>query len=133
MPAAWKDGPDQTITIGTLPGMQFDTREVVLKAGSKIRWTLNNPDDMMHNLLIVAPGKLDEVAQMAIDLGLQGQEKGYVPESDWVLYHTNLLPPHSSDVIYFVAPEQPGEYPFVCTFPGHALIMRGVMKVTPHQ
>lgn len=133
MPAEWKDGPDQTITIGTLPGMQFDKREVVIKAGSKIRWTLNNPDDMMHNLLIVAPGKIDEVAQMAIDLGLQGQEKGYVPQSDWVLYHTNLLPPHSSDVIYFVAPEEPGDYPFVCTFPGHALIMRGIMKVIPQQ
>ncbi len=133
IPAEWRDGPDQTITIGTLPGMQFDKREVVIKAGAKIRWTLNNPDDMMHNLLIVAPGKIDEVAQMAIDLGLQGQEKGYVPESDWVLYHTNLLPPHSSDVIYFVAPEEPGDYPFVCTFPGHALIMRGIMKVTPQQ
>jgi azurin len=133
MPAAWKEGPDQTITIGTLPGMQFDNKEVVIKAGSKIKWTLNNPDDMMHNLLIVAPGKIDEVAQMAIDLGLQGQEKGYVPESDWVLYHTNLLPPHSSDVIYFVAPEEPGDYPFVCTFPGHALLMRGIIKVTPQQ
>lgn len=131
MPTVWTNGPDQTVTVGTLPGMQFDTREIVIEAGSKIKWVFNNPDDMMHNLVIVSPGSIDQVAQLAIDLGLQGQEKGYIPESDLVLYHTNLLPPNSSDVIYFTAPENPGDYAYVCTFPGHALIMRGVLRVIP--
>lgn len=133
MPSAWTEGPDQTVTIGTLPGMQFDTKEVILKAGAKIKWVLNNPDDMMHNLVIVAPGSIDQVAQLAIDLGLQGQEKGYIPESDLVLFHTNLLAPQSSDAIYFTAPDKPGEYGFVCTFPGHALIMRGKLIVSAAQ
>jgi azurin len=131
MPAVWTNGPDQTVTVGTLPGMQFDTREIVVEAGSKIKWVFNNPDDMMHNLVIVSPGSIDQVAQLAIDLGLQGQEKGYIPDSDLVLYHTNLLPPNKSDVIYFTAPENPGDYAYVCTFPGHALIMRGILRVIP--
>ncbi|NND09487.1 MAG: auracyanin family protein [Saprospiraceae bacterium] len=133
MPVDWTAGPDQNIIIGTLPGMQFDIKEISIKAGEKIRLELNNPDDMMHNLLIVAPNSADEVAQLAVDLGLSGQEKGYIPDSDLVLYHTNLLMPNSSDVIYFSAPETPGEYPFVCTFPGHSFIMRGVITVLPAQ
>ena len=133
MPVSWTNGPDQIVNIGTLPGMQFDSKEVVVKAGSKIKWILNNPDDMMHNLVIVAPGSIDQVAQLAIDLGLQGQEKGYIPESEDVLFHTNLLTPQSSDAIYFEAPSEPGNYAYVCTFPGHALIMRGVLKVVPIQ
>ena len=29
----------------------------------------------------------------------------------------------------FVAPTEPGEYPYLCTYPGHWVIMRGVMVV----
>jgi hypothetical protein len=42
-----------------------------------------------------------------------------------------MLNPHEKDEIKFTAPTKPGIYPYVCTFPGHALTMRGVMKVFP--
>jgi azurin len=29
----------------------------------------------------------------------------------------------------FTAPIAKGDYPYVCTFPGHHILMRGVMKV----
>ncbi|MCA9056818.1 MAG: c-type cytochrome, partial [Planctomycetaceae bacterium] len=32
-------------------------------------------------------------------------------------------------VLRFNAPEEPGLYPYVCTFPGHWIIMQGVMVV----
>ncbi|MDH5397563.1 MAG: plastocyanin/azurin family copper-binding protein [Cyclobacteriaceae bacterium] len=129
MPASWVNGPDQVVTLTVQAGLKFDLSEVEVKAGSKIRFVLDNPDDMLHNALIVKPGTIDAVAQAAMELGLKGQELGYVPDSDDVLYHTGLLQPDSKDVIYFVAPEIPGDYPYVCTFPGHAITMRGVMKV----
>jgi len=129
MPESWTNGPDQTVTIGTLPGMKFDKTEIEVKAGAKIKLQLNNPDDMIHNLLVVNPGTADELASAAIELGLQGHQKGYVPDSDNVLYHTALLEPNTSDVIYFEAPLEPGEYQFVCTFPGHARSMRGILRV----
>lgn len=129
MPADWKNGPDQSVEIGTLPGLKYDTESFTVKAGSKVKLVFNNSDDMMHNLLIVQPGKADAVGQMAMELGLEGEEKGYVPDDEAVLFHTNLLQPESSDVIYFTAPSKPGTYPFVCTFPGHYLVMRGVMVV----
>ena len=129
MPAGWKGKADQTVTISTKAGMQYDIKSVKVKANSKIKLVFNNPDDMMHNLLIVQPGKATAVGDLAIELGLQGQAMGYVPDSDMVLYHTNLIEPGSKDIIYFEAPSEPGTYEYVCTFPGHAAIMRGTLII----
>ena len=131
MPDTWTDGPDQTVTVGTLPGMQFDLKEISVKAGSKVKLIFNNPDDMMHNLLIVMPGQADAVGDAALQLGLQGQQKGYIPDQEAILAHTTLLEPGGSDIIYFTAPETPGNYQYVCTFPGHAALMRGILRVEP--
>lgn len=130
-PAAWKNKIDQTITISTKPGLLFSEKEIKVKAGAKVKLVFENPDDMQHNLLIVKPGTVEEVAAEAIELGLRGQEMGYVPESKNVLFHTNLLQPHTTDVIYFETPQQPGEYTYVCTYPGHASTMRGILRVIP--
>lgn len=129
MPVSWTDGPDQTVTLEPVPGLKFDLAEVKVKAGSKIKLEFKNPDDMLHNVVIVNPGTADKVAQLAIELGLEGQDKAYVPATDDVLFHTKLLGPGEQDVIYFEAPAQPGRYTYVCTFPGHAATMRGVLVV----
>lgn len=130
MPSSWQNGPDKVISINAITGMKFNKTDISVKAGSKIKLSFNNPTDLMHNLLIVKNGTLVQVAQKAMNMGLQGSEKGYVPESDNVLYHTSLLKPGSSESIYFTAPEKPGKYPYVCTFPGHYQTMQGVMTVT---
>ena len=84
---------------------------------------------MIHNLLIVKPGTANKLDKRPWLWGLEGQEKGFIPDSEDVLYHTTLLTPNSNDVIYFEAPTEPGEYQYVCTFPGHAASMRGVLRV----
>ncbi|MEQ8812947.1 MAG: plastocyanin/azurin family copper-binding protein [Imperialibacter sp.] len=129
MPASWTNGPDQTVVLEPVPGLKFDQSEITVKAGSKIKMEFNNPDDMLHNVVIVKPGAADKIAQLAIDLGLEGQNKAYVPDAEEVLYHTKLIGPGEKDVIYFEAPTAPGRYTYVCTFPGHAASMRGVLIV----
>ena len=129
MPASWTNGPDETLTIGTKPGMQYDITEIRVKAGSKVALTFNNNDDMLHNLVITLPGDaVDKVGKMALEMGLKGQELHWVPLSEQVLFHTGLLQPETRETIYFEAPEA-GTYPFVCTFPGHYLVMRGKLIV----
>ena len=86
---------------------------------------------MTHNVVITIPNAADEVGDLALKLGLKGSEMNYVPLSSKVLFHTALLEPGTSETIYFIAPSQPGEYMFVCTFPGHASVMRGIIKVVP--
>ncbi len=130
MPADWGQ-PDKILKLGTKPGLKYDVATLEIKAGSKIRLIFNNNDDMTHNVVITVPGAADEVGNLAIQLGLKGSEMNYVPSSTKVLFHTGLLQPESSESIYFIAPSKPGDYVFVCTYPGHASVMRGILKVVP--
>ena len=54
---------------------------------------------------------------------------GYIPAgSEAVIANTKMLGGGASDTID-VAFDGPGEYPFVCTFPPHGVMMRGVIVV----
>lgn len=129
IPVVWNGSVDRTVTIRTAPGMRFDLTEVTVQPGERIRLVLENPDDMLHNLVVVVPGAADRVVEAAMNLGLSGQARNYVPDSPDVLYHTALLQPGTQEAIYFQVPSKPGEYPYVCTFPGHGITMRGVLRV----
>ncbi len=130
MPADWKQ-PDRVLQLGTKPGLKFDIANFEIKAGSKVRLVFNNNDDMTHNVVIVTPGSADEIGNLALQLGLKGSQMNYVPNSAKVLFHTGLLQPDASESIYFVAPSKPGEYMFICSYPGHAAVMRGIIKIVP--
>lgn len=129
-PEAWTDGPDRTITIGTKPGLQYDKTEIQVEPGARVKLVFQNTSDLMHNLLVVRPGTVEPVAKAAQNMGLEGQKRGYVPRSDNVLFHTRLLEPETTESIYLTAPNEPGDYPYVCTFPGHWRTMQGILRVT---
>lgn len=128
-PADWKSGPDRTIQLGTKPGLKFDTELIRVKPGAKIKLTFANNDDMQHNFVLTTPGAANQVGEMALKLGINGEKLNYVPSSSLVLFNTLLLQPGKSDTIYFTAPTKRGEYPYLCTYPGHYMIMRGILKV----
>lgn len=127
-PASWKE-PDYTINMTTKPGLKFSPDKVEVKAGSKVKVVFTNNDDMLHNFVVVMPGTALEVGELGMKLGLQGQQKNYIPVTPKLLYHTNLLQPHSVETIYFIAPTTPGEYTYVCTVPGHFYVMQGTLRV----
>ncbi|MEB2786594.1 plastocyanin/azurin family copper-binding protein [Algoriphagus persicinus] len=129
MPASWNGAADITINMGTKPGLKFDPVQIQVKAGSKVKLVFQNVDDMLHNLVIVMPGTAIEVGEQAMKLGLEGQQKDYIPNTSKVLVHTKLLQPSESNTIYFIAPTEPGEYTYVCTVPGHFYTMQGILKV----
>lgn len=129
MPAGWKQ-PDQVIALGTKPGLKFDINRLQVKAGSKIKLVFNNNDDMTHNFVLVLPGTAKEVGDLAFNMGLKGPERNYIPGTPKVLYHTRLLQPNASEAIYFIAPEKPGTYTYLCSYPGHAMVMQGTMVVS---
>ncbi|MEZ4701427.1 MAG: plastocyanin/azurin family copper-binding protein [Rhodothermales bacterium] len=128
-PASWTSGPDQTLRLSTQPGLRYSDTRFDVRAGSRIAFTFDNVDDMMHNVVITMPDAADQVAAAAMDIGIRGQELGYVPDAADVLFFTSLLQPATAETIYFEAPSIPGDYPFVCTFPGHSATMRGILRV----
>ncbi len=111
--------------------MKYDIKSFTVTAGETVEITFSNPDFMQHNLLIIEPGTLETVGMAADELARspQGADKNYVPGIPQVLFNTPLVDPNNTVTLTFTAPDKPGEYPFVCTFPGHWRIMNGTMKV----
>ncbi len=128
-PADWTKGAEQTIVLTPIPNLKFNLSTVTVRAGTRVKMTFNNTDDMLHNVVIVTPNSADDVGSAALNMGLSGERLSFVPNSPKVLFHTSLLQPNKSETIYFTAPSKPGDYPYVCTYPGHYLVMRGIMKV----
>lgn len=122
----------QKIKIGVIKNeMKYDLSEFSVEAGKPVEITFVNDDFMQHNLIISIPGSLEVVGKAADKLAMASDaaEKQYVPDIPEVLHHTPLVNPEETVTLRFIAPEKPGEYPFVCTFPGHWRLMNGVMKV----
>ncbi len=113
--------------------MLFDKVLLVVEAGKPVELLLENPDAMPHNWLLLTPGPVEEVGQAAEKLGatLDGQGRAFVPDSPRILAATKLLNSGESERLRFSAPEAPGDYPYICSFPGHWLRMRGVLRVVP--
>ena len=57
-------------------------------------------------------------------------KKHYVPDTDDIIASSKLVNPGLNEKIEFMAPAEAGDYPYICTFPGHWRLMQGVMKVT---
>ncbi|MEZ6057043.1 MAG: plastocyanin/azurin family copper-binding protein [Planctomycetaceae bacterium] len=120
-----------TIRIGTVrERMQYDVAKLTVTPGKKVHLTFANPDYMPHNILLVKPGKADEVALKAIDLGATGFSVNYVPDSADILWSSKLVDHGQEEVIEFTAPTEEGAYPYICSFPGHHMRMRGMLYVT---
>ncbi|MHC4995408.1 MAG: plastocyanin/azurin family copper-binding protein, partial [Planctomycetota bacterium] len=121
------------VEIGTIPErMMYDVREIRAKAGQPIKIILKNPDATPHNLVITKPGEGDKVGMLATEMAKDpvAAAKGeFIPETDAILWKTKMIGEGQVDVLRFMAPKKPGQYPYVCTFPGHWVLMRGVLIV----
>jgi azurin len=84
---------------------------------------------MGHNWVLLKPGS--DVVAFAIAASAS-KDTGYIPASlqGEILEHIDLLGPRKSGEVIFKAPETPGVYPFLCSFPGHcANGMHGALTV----
>ena len=111
--------------------MKFAPRELHAKAGQPVRIVFENPDLMQHNFVLVAAGADEEVGALADQMAAQPDAvaKNFIPASARILQATPLVNPNGRAELIFTAPTQPGRYPYLCTFPGHWRIMRGVLIV----
>ncbi len=98
------------------------------KAGEPIRLVLNNVDVVPHNWALLSPGALQRVGELSNKLIADPEAVAmqYIPESNDVLAYTDIVPPNAKFMIYFRAPETPGRYPYLCTFPGHWMVMTAI-------
>jgi putative membrane-bound dehydrogenase-like protein len=124
--------PVLELTVSVVRGqMKFSLPTFSAKPGQRVRLTLTNPDEMQHNLVVVRPGTADAVGVLADAMARtpDAAERNYIPPTPDVVAATRLVDPGQSFTLELVAPRQSGDYPYLCTFPGHWRIMQGTMKV----
>jgi azurin len=80
-----------------------------------------------HDLVVLKPGTL---ARFIADADRESETR-LIPDGDasLVVAAVPLCGRGETAMVQFIAPE-PGEYPFVCSVPGHGETMRGILTVT---
>ncbi|HLN33103.1 MAG TPA: DUF6797 domain-containing protein [Gemmataceae bacterium] len=121
----------RAITIETGNNLTFRLKSFTVHPGEPIRLTLVNPDVVPHNWALIVPGTLERVGDLVNRLIAEpdAAARNYMPRSADVLAYTDVVSPQGSFAIYFRAPVQKGRYPYLCTFPGHWMVMNGQMTV----
>lgn len=121
-----------SIKPGATNPMTYDVTTFTVKSGQQVKITFTNDSvvPLQHNLCICKPGSKDAMMAAALKIMTDpnGLAKGFIPETPDILWHTKLVNPKESQTLEFTAPA-PGDYPYLCTFPGHTALMNGVMKV----
>ena len=130
-PAA-KSGAARVIEISGNDQMKFSVEKMEAKAGEEITVRLTNagtlPKEAMgHNWVLLQKGTdVNAFAQAA----MTAKDTDYVPASmkDKVIASTPVLGPKKSADVTFKAPAA-GEYVYICSFPGHYMLMKGTLTV----
>ncbi len=131
-PNPWAMGESgRQVLVEAALGLQYVQKKLTAKAGERLSIHFKNPDVVPHNWLLAKPGSLqrlgDQCNLMITDP--KGLAKHYVPDSDDVIAYTDMTNPKGEFTIHITAPKEPGEYPYICTFPGHWMVMNGVLVV----
>ncbi len=112
--------------------MTFDKTSLTVPAGAEVHLVLKNNATMTtlpHNWALVKPGTEASVAAAGLKMG---DPAGYIDVRDHdILANTDQAKPGQSSEVTFTAPDQAGAYPYICTTPGHYMLMKGVLTVTP--
>src|SRR6056297_221231 len=122
----------RVIAIGTVQErMIFDKEEIAVQAGRTVEFRFSNSDFMPHNFVIIQPGSLEEIGELAEATArtADAKERDYVPVSPQVILASRLLETNESQSLLYQAPSEPGVYPYVCTYPGHWRRMYGALYV----
>ncbi|WP_338356460.1 azurin [Yeosuana marina] len=107
--------------------MKYNTNEIKVKAGQKVRLTLRHigkmdVNVMGHNFVLLKKGT--DLVAFANAASTQKDNK-YIPEDTQdIIAHTDMIGGGQTATIEFDAPEV-GTYDFLCSFPAHYAMMRG--------
>lgn len=120
------------VKLQMVEGLRFDPVRVSAKPGERLVLEIQNEDSshQPHNVVVVRPGTTQEVIQQALELGDAGPGKGFVPDHPAVVAATRgVVDAEKGVTLEFTVPKETGVYGYVCTVPGHGVIMYGALYV----
>lgn len=114
--------------------LKFTVTEITARPGQQITVKLTTVSNMpaaamSHNFVLLAA---DADATTVVQASATKADNEYIaPEmEDRILAYTGMAGGGETVEVTFTAPEKPGEYTYVCTFPGHFLAgMKGTLTV----
>ena len=121
---------DFKVILNSFDNMIYDKNKIEVNSGKNIILTLNHKgkvskEFMGHNFVLLNKGvNVDEYAKKAV----LAKSNDYIPNSDEAIAYTKMLGGGESTTISFLAPEA-GIYTYICSFPGHYMMMRGELIV----
>lgn len=112
--------------------MKYSLATIEAKAGETLKVTLKNvgtlPKEAMgHNWVLLKAGTDVNAFAMA---AMTAKDNEYVPpaQKDKVVAFIKVLGPKQTADVTFTAPAA-GEYVYICSFPGHYMLMKGTLTV----
>jgi azurin len=132
---ATKVAPTEPVTIVLTAddNMHYDQTVLHAKPGQLVKFTLKNIgklpiEQMGHDFVLLKKGT--DIQTFATDAA-KAKTNGYFPVEDQeeVIAHTEMIGGGDSTSIEFTAPAEEGDYPYLCTFPGHWGTMKGFLVV----
>lgn len=125
------DGPALEVTLTPVGNtMAFEQTELTARPGQTVLLTFENTADnpaMSHNVVVLHAGTdVNAFGQAA----MSAEATDYIPAdlASQVIAHTPLAAPGETVTVEFTAPAA-GTYTYVCTFPGHYMMMTGTLTV----
>jgi azurin len=132
-PAAWAQAPARTVEVTAGDDMKYSVATINAKPGEKLRIRLKAVGAMpkvamAHNVVIL---KIGTDQQAFATAAASARATNFVPPAmkDQVIAASGLAGNGETVDLDFVVPKVPGKYPFICTFPGHFLTMKGTLVV----
>ncbi|WP_437201168.1 DUF6797 domain-containing protein [Planctomicrobium sp. SH664] len=119
------------VSVKAAGNLQFEPRVLKAEAGETLQISFDNADVVPHNWVLIKPGKLESISNLAalMTSDPDAYPKQYIPKTGDVVVYADITDPGKKSNIYFTLPTTPGDYPYVCTFPGHSTVMHGILQV----
>ena len=124
----------RTIEIIGTDNMKFSVTSIEAEAGEEITIKLTTKSQipktaMAHNVVVIdKDANVDEVAMAS----MLARDNDYIAPDykDQIVAATGLAGGGETVEITFTVPEEPGDYEYICSFPGHYQAgMKGVLTV----
>lgn len=113
----------KTIEMKGTDDLKFSVTEITAEPGQEITIKLTTVSDMpkqamAHNVVVLTA---DADASAVANESARASENEYIaPDmTDQMIAYTGMAGGGETVEVTFKAPEEPGEYEYICTFPGH--------------
>jgi len=120
------------VTLKMAEGLRFDPPRLEAQPGELLKFEIENIDisHQPHNFVLVKPGQVQELVKISTEMGETGPNKGFIPEHPSVLASSGkVVDPDGKVELLFTTPKEPGVYGYVCSVPGHGMVMYGALYV----